>query len=297
MSITNQFYQFCENLRVPHATRSSISNRYEAITKRLNRDFWESESQTLHSLYVGSYGRRTAVRGFSDLDVLFKLPYKIYQKYNGYQYNGQSALLQAVKQSLKKTYSTTDISGDGQVIVINFDDGITFEIVPCFLNTDNSFTYPDTNDGGTWKVTNPIPEINTIKENNKLTNKNLIRLCRMTRAWRNTWNVPMGGLLIDTLANNFLMSWEYKDQSYTYYDWMSRDFFAYLSNFSNQIPQQQHWLAVGSKQYIYRQGNFEYKAKQCYNLALEAIEYESKSMNYSVTQKWREIYGTAYPNC
>lgn len=293
MSIANQFSQFCENLRVPQATRSSISDRYETITKRLNRDFWESESKTLHSLYVGSYGRRTAVRGFSDLDVLFKLPYEIYKKYNGYQHNGQSALLQAVKQSLKKTYSTTDISGDGQVIVINFSDDISFEIVPCFLNADDSFTYPDSNNGGRWKVTNPIPEIETIKENNELTNKNLIRLCRMARAWRNKWNVPMGGLLIDTLANNFLINWKYKEQSYMFYDWMSRDFFWYLSS---QNPQQEHWLAVGSRQYICRKGYFEYKAKQCYNLALEAIEYESKSMNYSATQTWREIYGTDYPN-
>jgi hypothetical protein len=293
MSIANQFSQFCENLRVPQATRSSISDRYENITKRLNRDFWESESKTLHSLYVGSYGRRTAVRGFSDLDVLFKLPYEIYKKYNSYQHNGQSALLQAVKQSLQKTYSTTDISGDGQVIVINFNDDISFEIVPCFSNPDNSFTYPDSNNGGSWKTTDPIPEIATIKENNELTNKNLIRLCRMTRAWRNKWNVPMGGLLIDTLANNFLINWKYKEKSYMYYDWMSRDFFAYLSN---QNPQKEYWLAVGSKQYIHRKGNFEYKAKQSYKLALEAIEYESKGMNYSAAQKWREIYGTDYPN-
>jgi hypothetical protein len=293
MSIANQFSQFCENLRVPQATRSSISDRYENITKRLNRDFWESESKTLHSLYVGSYGRRTAVRGFSDLDVLFKLPYEIYKKYNSYQHNGQSALLQAVKQSLQKTYSTTDISGDGQVIVINFNDDISFEIVPCFSNPDNSFTYPDSNNGGSLKTTDPIPEIATIKENNELTNKNLIRLCRMTRAWRNKWNVPMGGLLIDTLANNFLINWKYKEKSYMYYDWMRRDFFAYLSN---QNPQKEYWLAVGSKQYIHRKGNFEYKAKQSYKLALEAIEYESKGMNYSAAQKWREIYGTDYPN-
>jgi hypothetical protein len=64
-----------------------------------------------------------------------------------------------------------------------------------------------------------------IKDNNELTNYNLINLCRMTRAWRNKWNVPMGGLLIDTLANQFLINWQYKDKSYLYYDWMARDFF------------------------------------------------------------------------
>jgi hypothetical protein len=82
MSITTQFNEFCENLRVLKDTRDSISYRYKRITKRLNLDFWDSESETLHSLYVGSYGRRTAVKGFSDLDILFILPYEVYKKYD-----------------------------------------------------------------------------------------------------------------------------------------------------------------------------------------------------------------------
>lgn len=292
MSITENFKTFCSNLTVTTKTRGTISDRYERITQRLNLDFWRIDSKIQNSLYVGSYGRGTAVRGFSDLDIIFVLPVNLYTQYNSYSHNGQSALLQAVKKSLQKTYSTTDIGGDGQVIVIRFTDGIQFEIVPAFNNTDSSFTYPDSNNGGSWKVTNPRPEIKTIQNNNQLTNSNLINLCRMTRAWRNTWNIPMGGLLVDTLVNKFLMSSEYKDKSYIYYDWMSRDFFQFLSN---QNPEQEYWLAVGSNQYVHRKGNFEYRAKQFYNLALEAIEYQSNNQNYSANQKWREIYGRAYP--
>lgn len=292
MGVTYNFTILCNNLTVEQITRSTISSRYERITKQLNNDFWGVFSTFRNSFYVGSYGRGTAIRGFSDLDILFILPSHLYSTYNAYQSNGQSALLQAVKKSLQKTYSTTDIGGDGQVVTIKFTDGIKFEIIPAFLKTDGSFYYPDSNFGGTWKTTNPTPEINIIKNNNKLTNKNLVNLCRMARAWRSRWNVPIGGLLIDTLANNFIMSWEYKDKSYTYYDWMSRDFFKYLSE---QDPDKKYWLASGSGQYVHRQGNFEYKAKQCYNLALNAIEYQSLNMDRSANQKWREIYGTDYP--
>ncbi|MCV4600250.1 nucleotidyltransferase, partial [Escherichia coli] len=70
----------------------------------------------------------------SDLDMIFQLPYSEYQKYNSYLGNGQSALLQAVKRSIEKTYATTSIRGDGQVILVPFNDGITFEVVPAFLN-------------------------------------------------------------------------------------------------------------------------------------------------------------------
>ncbi|OLT63096.1 nucleotidyltransferase [Moorena bouillonii PNG] len=292
MSVANQFNTLCNNLKVPQSTRSKISNRYQGITQRLNIDFWGIKNNKKHSLYVGSYARGTAVQGFSDLDIIFILPHDLYNKYNSYQSNGQSALLQSVKKSLQFTYPTTDIGGDGQVVVIQFKDGIKFEVVPAFEWTDSSFRYPDSNNGGSWKSTNPRPEIQTIKDKNKLMNGNLINLCRMARAWKKKWNVPMGGLLIDTLCNNFLKSGKYKDKSYSYYHLMSRDFFKYLSS---QKQNQKYWYAVGSKQRIYRTGNFEYKAKKCYKIALEAIKNQSSKRNYSAQKKWKKIYGTSFP--
>ena len=106
----------------------TISSRYKTITRRLNTDFWSTTSETSHSLYVGSYGRNTATQGFSDLDMIFQLPYSVYQQYNNHAGNGQSALLQAVRQSIQKTYSTTNIGADGQVVQVPFTDGITLKL-------------------------------------------------------------------------------------------------------------------------------------------------------------------------
>ena len=101
----------------------------------------------------------------------------------------------------------------------------------------------------------------------------------------------MGGLLIDSLACRFLKGWEFRDKSYLYYDWMSRDFFKYLSD----EPDRTYWLAVGSSQYIWSKGKFQYKAKQCYNLSLDAIQNYSDEYFWSARQNWREIYGTTFP--
>lgn len=290
MGIGENFKTFCKNLII--SEQDVIEARSKAITKRLNIDFWNSLSDVSHTLYVGSYGRDTAI-GISDLDVVFILPILLYSKYKSYQFNGQSALLQKVKDSILKTYPNTKIGGDGQVVVVSFSGGMKFELVPAFEREDGGFIYPDSNIGGSWKITNPVPEINAIKRINIYCNYNLKPLCRMMRAWKNHWDVPMGGLLLDTLACNFVSNWEYKDKSYLYYDWMSRDFFLYVAN---QDPQQNYWRATGSNQYIWRKGAFEYKAKRCYNLAQEAIDYESKGMTWAAKQKWREIYGTAYPS-
>lgn len=111
----------------------------------------------------------------------------------------------------------------------------------------------------------------------------------MVRAWKDNCNVPMGGLLIDTFAYRFLKDWEYYDKSFTYYDWMTRDFFKYLSE---QNDNQSYWLAVGSGQYIYPKGKFVAKAKTAYNDALKAIKYENNE--YLANSYWRDIYGTKF---
>ena len=223
ISVSNDFSSFCNNLRLNDNTVSSIRARYHLITKRINQDFWNIDSSVVHSLYVGSYGRGTCIYT-SDVDIVIELPWSYYSKYNNYFGNGQSALLQAVRSSLAKTYSTSSISADGQVVDINFRDGIKFEIVPAFKYSDNSgYCYPDTNNGGAWKSMNPKAEMDSFNGRNIITNKNLKRLCRMVRAWNYQHTVLMSGILIDTIAYRFIQNYEYADKSFVYYDWMSRD--------------------------------------------------------------------------
>ena len=293
MALADWFSTFCSTLQIRDG--GTIATRYGNITRRLNTDFWTTTSDTSHSLYVGSYGRNTAIAGFSDVDTIFQLPYSVYERYDNYAGNGQSALLQAVKLSIEKTYATTSIRADGQVIQIPFTDGIMFEVVPAFDNNDGSYTYPCANDGGRWKTTNPRPEIAAIRERNAATNLNLVQLCRMMRDWRNKWTVPIGGLLIDTLAYQFIESWQYRDKSYVYYDYMCRDFFKWMSE---QDENQEWWRSPGSAQYVWGKGLFQYKAKRCYNLSLEAIEHEiaTPKREWSAKQKWREVFTTNFPN-
>jgi len=290
MGIAEDFQAFLSELAI--SDRSTISARYRRITNRLNKDFWGYDSEVNNSLYVGSYGRDTAISGFSDLDMIFELPAALYYKFDKYTVNGQSALLQEVRNSLQKTYPSSRIGADGQIVEIAFNDQITFEIVPAFLTKDNTYIYPDTNGGGKWKTTDPKTEIFAINELDKQVNSNLKRLCKMARSWKHQWNVPIGGLLIDTLAYKFIKGWEYRFKSYYYYDFLARDFFKFLAD---QNSSQSYWHAVGSNQIVLRKGNFEYSAKRCYNIACEAIASSSYGYQYTANQKWREIYGTRFP--
>ncbi len=292
MALADWFNTFCSNLQIRDG--GTISTRSGNITRRLNTDFWSTTSDSSHSYYVGSYGRNTAISGFSDVDLIFQLPYSVYKQYNEYSGNGQSALLQSVKTSIERTYSTTNIRADGQVIQIPFNDGIIFEVVPAFDNDDGGYTFPNANSGGSWKTTNPKPEIKAIRERNAVTNGNLVPLCRMMRDWKNKWTVPIGGLLIDTLAYQFIDTWEHRDKSFIYYDYMCRDFFKWMAA---QDENQEWWRAPGSGQYVWGKGLFQYKAKRCHNLSLEAIEHElaTPKREWSAKQKWRDIFTTNFP--
>ena len=291
MSVSEWFRTFCTNIKMSTETLSTISGRYHSITKRINIDYYNSDSDTNHSFYVGSFGRGTEILT-SDIDMLVQLPYETYKKFNAYSSNGQSALLQEVKSVIQKTYSRTYLKADGQIISIPFSDGIDFEVLPAFLNSDGTYTYPNSNNGGSWKITDPKAEIDAVNIMNNNCNKNLKRLCRMARAWRDKNNVAISGILIDVLAYNFISTWEHRDKSYLYYDWMSRDFFKYLSE---RDRNQSLWKVMGSGRYISRTGYFESKASAAYTLSKEAIEKEKEYPN-TAKSKWREIYGTKFPS-
>ena len=224
MSIAEMFSQFIENLAIRNA--ETISLRYGELTSALNKALRDTESKTANTLQVGSFGRKTGINGISDLDMLYIIPKS---KWDTYKDNKQLKLLQDVKTAISNRYPKTAVRVDRFVVTVTYTD-FHVEVQPVFEQDDSSFKYPDTKNGGIWKITKPYEEMDAIAKMDGEKNSNLRRLCKMARAWRNKHGVGMSGLLVDTLAYNFLNSTsEYDTKSYLYYDWMSRDFFKYLS--------------------------------------------------------------------
>lgn len=167
MNTSETFKSFIDNLKI--SNKDDISYKYNRITKALNKSFYNDlDSSTLHSLQIGSYGRKTAIDGISDLDMIFEISDADFKKYDSRIHNGQSDLLQDTKKAIQKTYSNSDIRGDGQVVVVNFNNYI-IEVCPANLQSDNSYKYPDSNNGGSWKVTKPRQEISELNSFNQIT--------------------------------------------------------------------------------------------------------------------------------
>lgn len=195
--------------------RNLISLRYHKITKAINSEFWDSASEIDHSFYVGSYGRGTAI-DTSDIDVLVELPKDIYQRYDAHNGNGQSRLLQAVKAAIDSAYPRSKVHADGQVIVVNFSDGIKFEILPAFRHIvwgfwDGTYEYPDSNMGGRWLTTNPKAEQDAMKSRNEESNGLLYDTCKHMRYIRDTFlsSCHLPGIVIDSFVYRYINDWHW----------------------------------------------------------------------------------------
>ncbi len=283
MTIAEMFTEFINNLKIDNVDQ--ISLRYGEITASLNKKFRDSESKTANSLQVGSYGRWTAIKGISDLDMLYIMPKG---KWDAYKDGKQAQLLTDTKDAIKARYPNTDVCVDRLVVTATYVN-FHIEVQPVFEQDDGSFKYPDTYNGGSWKITKPREEISAMKEFIDQKNKNLRHLCKMARAWKNKHGVGMGGLLIDTLAHNYLKSTsEYDDISFLYYGRMNRDFFKYLM----EQPDQDYYKALGSGQNVKVEKKFQKKAKKAYKLCLKAIESGDSD---SAHNKWKKVYGRPFP--
>jgi Second Messenger Oligonucleotide or Dinucleotide Synthetase domain/Adenylyl/Guanylyl and SMODS C-terminal sensor domain len=277
------FRDFLSNLAIDNAEQ--ISLRYGEITASLNKKNRDTESKTSNCLQVGSYGRWTAIKGISDLDMLYVMPKG---KWNDYKDGKQSKLLADTKDAIKARYPNTKVYVDRLVVRVLYTN-FYIEVQPVFEQEDGSFKYPDTYNNGSWEITKPREEIKAMSEFVAQKNKNLRRLCKMARAWKNKHGVGMGGLLMDTLAHNFLNSTtEYDDRSFLYYSWMSRDFFKYLAD----QPTQDYYEALGSGQRVKVKKKFQRKARKAYDLCLKAIEAEGEDTAYD---KWKKVYGRSFP--
>ncbi len=198
--------------KISKETRAKISRRYKTVTRAINDEFWDSANEIAHSLYVGSYGRNTAIKT-SDIDILVELPNELFDHCNNLAGNSQSRLLQTVKKAILTAYPRSDIRADGQVIKIHFTDGMVFEIVPAFKKWDGSYKYPDSNAGGSWKSTDPKAEQTAMAEKNRSSNGLLYDTCRHIRFIRDNKysSYCLSGIVIDSFVYNAIGSWRWRE--------------------------------------------------------------------------------------
>jgi hypothetical protein len=279
----------------PVLALSSPPQREDSTTKQagvracLNRHYFGTTSETANSFLIGSWGKGTQVRPSRDIDILFLLPGSVWQRYQQRDSKKQSQLLQEVKDILAATYSQTTMRGDGQVISIPFKT-MPVELSPGFRCQDGSIIICDTNSGGRYKTSTAEAEERELGESDRRWHGNTRALARMLKQWQREHNVPMKSFVIERLALHFLDQWSYSHQDVFYYDWMIRDFFAWLLRFVNgnlPMPVTREVIQLGNE--------WQMRVQRAHSNAVSACEHEYSNRGTLAGEEWQKIFGTLIP--
>lgn len=284
-----RFKAFIDNLAITQAQREDGETKQAGVRACLNRHYYGYSSETANSLLIGSWGKDTRVRPSRDVDILFLLPDHVYWQYQARAGNLQSALLQEVKTVLLGTYPQTNMRGDGQVVVIPFNQ-TPVELAPGFRCTDGNILICDTNNGGRYTVSTAEAEAASLSASDTYCKGNTRALTQMLKQWQREQNVPLKSFQLERLAAEFLAGWLNNQRDHFWYDWMVRDFFAFLIGRANT-----YIFMPGTNELVWLGNDWLFKAQTAYRHSLSACEHEYNNQEVLAGQEWQAIFAAAIP--
>lgn len=276
-----EFEKFNENLRLTIKQEDDAKTKYSGVCKKFHDNYYENDYNGDTKFLFGSYKTRTSVRPIStdqDVDVIFKISEETFEKFDKYESNGQSALIQEVKKILEEKYTTTDkISGWGKVVLVKFSENYhNVEVLPAFEQSDNTFLIPNSDNGGSWESFDPRSQIEEFQTSNTTTNGLTAELCRMVKSWvKNTATLDYKSYevvddVIDFLDSEFEEGTEYEE-----YHEVVKNFLDYLksncdSNITNHV-------------------------NTAYDRSVKAIEFMDSEKPKEASEEWIKIFGDLFP--
>jgi hypothetical protein len=290
VAVRQRFAQFHRSLTLTPLQQQDGLTKRAGVVSCLNRAYYGTSSQTEHSFFVGSWGKNTTVRPPRDVDIYFLLPSSIYHRFQGHSWNRQSALLQEVKGKLQVPYPTTEMKGDGPVVVVSFGS-YSVEVVPAFeLTTPGRYWICSSRNGGSYKEAAPWAEIHQLDAADKQNAGNLRPLIRMLKMWQSWWDVPIKSFHLELLASAFIAQSPWRMKDWFYFDWLLRDFFVFLYGHANGyefVPGTFELLKLGDA--------WQTKALSAYRRAVKACEHERYNRIEDAGDEWQKIFGPEVP--
>lgn len=287
--VTRRFEAIQRNIALQQPEVEDGHTKLRGVVASLNRAFW-SETSLHHAIVAGSWGKNTAIRPPSDIDLFFLLPIDIFHQFNIRADNGQSQLLQHVREALRITYPQTVIRGDGQVVVVGFNS-IEIEVVPAFPAQGGGYLICDTNGGGSWKRVNPVAKIDDLTNADHSFHGNVRKITRILKQWKRHCDVPIKSFHIEVLVREALSKVDYGFRDEFWFDWIVRDVLLHMCGRAGGgffMPGgYAEWVAFGD--------DWQSKAWSAYKHAFAACNDERANRNLSAGTEWQKIFGLAIP--
>ncbi len=291
-----QWYYFRARFRALHHNLGLTPNQvedgetsYRGVTACLNAHYYGHSDEWANAQLGGSWRKHLRVRPPRDIDLLFVLPFSVFQRFENYIALRQSSLLQEVKGALEKKYSRTTMRGDGQVVVVPFDH-VTVEVVPAFLLNNARLLICDTKNGGRYKETDIAAEVGALDWADAAYNGCARFLIRMMKQWQRHCNVPIQSFMLERLVLEFLSVADALHIDHQWLDWLARDFWGYIQSRANgyvTMPGTGKTVALGDA--------WLSRAITARARAVRACDYERDNEDISAGSEWQQIFGTMIP--
>ncbi len=277
-----QFEKFNKDIRLTSNQKEDAKTKHTNVCKILHKKYYDTEYNGKTKFLFGSHKTKTNTRPLSemqDVDVLFKITQETFDKFDDYESNGQSALLQEIKDVLNETYSTTDeIKAWGKIVLVKMSDNAhNVEVLPALENEDGTFTIPNSENGGSWENFDPRKQIDEFQTSNSNTDGLTARLGRMMKSWKkNTTSMTYSshellGSVMDFLETEFTGSAEYYD-----YNEVVKNFLDYIKSRCTDDDRKSHITTA-------------------YNRVIKAIEFMDDNKPKEASEEWRKIFGDKFP--
>jgi hypothetical protein len=284
IGVTERFRRLDRRLLATQEQVDDARTKVGGILRALNTTYYGSPSED-HGHIVGSWGKRTQIVHTEDVDLLFVVPFATYQRFEQYQSNGQSALLQEVKGVVEGRYPNTAMRGDGQVVVVAFNS-LTVEVIPAVALQGGDYWIPNTHSGGSWRKTDPVAQVGALNTADLNSANNTRPLIRLIKAWKYAKAVPLKSFQVELLVTEFMAGYEFRTADYYWYDWFLRDFFRFLAGRANGyvwVPGTYEMIALGDA--------WLPAAQRAYSAAYAACEYERDDFVSSAGDEWQKVFG------
>ncbi|HEV7951889.1 MAG TPA: hypothetical protein VGO98_00745 [Candidatus Saccharimonadales bacterium] len=254
--------------------------KYTRVAKALHEEFYDTKYDGKTKLLIGSYGKHTNIRPPQDVDLLFKLPFEVYEHYEHYeQYNsnGASVLLQKVRTILSDEYETSESPKVwGKVVLVKFPDGKhNVELLPAYEVGDGVYKIPNTEDGGFFEDFDVGSDLAVVADSNRETSGVARKLIKMIKKWRSRHStLHTKPFEIEAYIADYLGSVHYNDMSW-----------------SERVAGFFEWLQVRPS--LYQDDVSLVKAAA--ERSRKALDYERADKITDACVEWKKVFGNVFP--
>jgi len=203
MNISESFAELIRRIQPLQTEVDAARQHRDTIKTRLEADF------DLYSCRpIGSSARGTAIRGFSDTDLLSAFRKSTFT-HGGAIVSSETAL-DNVRRALSERYPNSSVYRDGIAIAVSFSDNRHVDVVPGFFErmyeAPNSkwpvLSIPD--GAGGWMQTSPTLYDAYIEQANRESGGKLTQVAQLMKFWREcrTPRIPLSSFHIEMILAN-----------------------------------------------------------------------------------------------